>query len=98
MSFGETSENQDILSELQVIDAYYSNENLIVVMNDTFQAFDERIENNYTRPGDFIYSLKNLLSQITDAQTLTIDYEGKNNSVIHPDGFVIDKLNLREAK
>ena len=96
ISYGNTSSGENILDALSVVDAYLEGVNIVIVTNDAFIAFESSDFNNYTNPGYFIFGLKDIVSQITDAESMTIDYGGKTSEVIHPEGYVIDSIILKE--
>lgn len=96
ISYGNTSSGENILDELLVVDAYLEGVDIVIVINDTFMAFESSDFNNYTNPGYFIFALKDILSQVTDAESMTIDYKDKTSQVIHPEGYVIDTIPLRD--
>lgn len=95
ISYGNTSSGENILDELLVVDAYLEGVDVVIVMNDAFIAFESSDSNNYTNPGYFMFGLSDIVSQVTDAESMTIDYNGKTSEVIHPEGYVIDNIRLR---
>ena len=96
ISYGSTLNGENILDELSVVDTYIETDNIIILMNDTFKAFESSDSNNYTNPGDFLFGLKDIISKLTDAESMTINYNGKKSDVIGPGGYYIDNINLRD--
>ncbi|MDY0236340.1 MAG: hypothetical protein RBR71_09940 [Gudongella sp.] len=96
ISYGNTSSGENILEKLLIVDAYLEGVDIVIVMNDAFIAFESSDFNNYTNPGYFMFGLKDIVSQVTDAESMTIDYNGKTSEVIHPEGYVIDNIPLRD--
>lgn len=96
ISYGNTSNQDNIIDKLLVVDTYLDGVNLVVEMDDTFKAFESSEHNNYTKPGDFIFGLKDILSKVTKVESMTIKYNGKNGGVIHPDGYYIDNILLKD--
>lgn len=92
ISYGNTKSGKNILNELLVIDAYLEGTEVVIVMNDVFEAFES---NGQVSPGDFLYGLKDLLSQVTDEDSMTIYYNKKKSNVINPDGYLIDNIPLK---
>lgn len=95
ISYGNTSNGENILDELLVVDAYLKGVDIVIVMNNAFIAFESSDHNDYTNPGNFIFGLKDIVSQVTDAESMTINYNGKTSKAIHPEGYVIDNIPLR---
>lgn len=96
ISYGLTEDGTPILESLEILDIYIIDNEVVIVMNDTFKAFDTTETPNYTRPGDFIYGLSNVVSQLVSVDSMTIDFESKMDEVIHPEGIVINHLPLND--
>lgn len=64
-------------------------------MNDIFKAFESSASNNYTNPGNFLFGLKDILSKVTDSESMTIYYNSKESDVINPEGYLIDNIPLK---
>lgn len=96
VSYGRTSNRENILDELKVVDAYLEGADIVIVMNDAFKAFESSDSNDYTHPEYFFFGFMDIVSKVTDAESMTIDYNGKTSEVIHPEGFVIDNLTLKD--
>jgi hypothetical protein len=94
VSYGNTSSGENILNTLAIIDTYYVGTDLVIVMNDAFEAFELGKPTNYTQPGDFVFALKSIITQVTVAESMTIEFSSKKNSTIHQDGVVIDEIPL----
>lgn len=96
ISYGNTSSGENILDELFVVDAYLEGTDLVIVMNDTFMAFETSDFDNYTNVGNFVFGLKNIVSQVTNAESMTIYYNNKKSGVINPEGYLIDNIPLKD--
>ena len=96
ISYGNTSSGENILDELFVVDAYLEGTDLAIVMNDTFMAFETSDFDNYTNVGNFVFGLKNIVSQVTNAESMTIYYNNKKSGVINPEGYLIDNIPLKD--
>lgn len=95
ISYGNTSSGENILDELLVVDAYIEGVDIVIVMNDAFIAFESSDSNNYTNAGNFVFGLQDIVSQVTDAENMTINYYNKKSGVINPEGYLIDNIPLR---
>jgi hypothetical protein len=95
VSYGNTSSGENILKTLAIIDTYYVGTDLVIVMNDAFEAFEISQSITYTQPGDFLFGLKSIVSQVTVAESMTIEFSSKKSSTIHQDGVVIDEIPLK---
>lgn len=95
ISYGNTSSGENILDELLVVDAYIEGVDIVIVMNDAFIAFESSDSNNYTNAGNFVFGLQDIVSQVTDAENMTINYHNKKSGVINPEGYLIDNIPLR---
>jgi len=96
VSYGKTGEGDCIFLDLTVYDAYLIDEDIILVMSDSFGNFESNNNESYSNPGDFIFGLKSLLIEISEAKTMTLDYEDKHSDTIHQDGVVITRIPLQE--
>lgn len=96
ISYGNMENGVNILDELLVVDAHLEETEVIIVMNEAFKGFKSSSQSNYTNPGYFLFGLKDILSQIIDADSMTINYSGKESDVINPEGYVIDNILLKE--
>lgn len=95
VSYGDTSSGENILNTLAIIDTYYVGTDLVIVMNDSFEAFEIGKSINYTHLEEFLFGLKNIVSQVTVAESMTIEFSSKKSSTIHEDGIYIDEIPLK---
>lgn len=94
VNYGNTPEGNSILEGLEVKAAYLKGNTVIIAMNEAFAYFDK----GYSNPVDFINGLKYILEQVTEASDFSIEAEGYNSNIIHPDGVLIKNLQLKAIK
>jgi hypothetical protein len=90
VNYGNTPKGSSILEDLEVEDAYFKENTVIIVMNEAFLYFDI----SHSHPVYFIDGLKNVLGQVTEATELSIEVKGYISDIIHPDGLLIKNIPL----
>ncbi|KAB3537294.1 hypothetical protein F8154_03100 [Alkaliphilus pronyensis] len=90
VSYGNNPVGKNILKDLEVRDAYFKGNTLIIVLSESFLYFNE----GYTHPVYFINGLKRILSQVTDVTEFSIEVPGYKEDIIHPDGLSIKNIYL----
>lgn len=94
VNYGNTPNGNSILESLEVKSAYLKGNTAIIVMNKDFTYFDD----GYSMPYYFIDGFQKILRQVTEASDFSIEAEGYNNSIIHPDGVLIKNITIRSQE
>jgi hypothetical protein len=92
VDYGRTENGENILFTLRANQISKDKEIIVVDFNDSFLHFDVM----GTQPGRFMGGLRDLISQVTDAEKLSITIDKDDSRIIiHPDGFSIIEQRLR---
>lgn len=92
VNYGTYKNNNNILEDLFIQNAFISDNNtLTLVFNESFLGFD----NANTQPVYFLDGLTEILKQITDAESYSIEIENYARDIIHPDGLDIKSIPLK---
>ncbi len=94
VNYGNTPNGNSILESLEVKSAYLKGNTIIIVMNKDFAYFDD----GNSKPIYFIDGFQDILRQVTEASYFSIEAEGYNNSIIHPDGVLIKDIPIRSQE
>ncbi|PKM70441.1 MAG: hypothetical protein CVU93_02055 [Firmicutes bacterium HGW-Firmicutes-18] len=91
VTYGNAPDGNSILEGLEIESAYLVEDMIIITMNNDFLYFDE----GYSQPVYFINGLLDIMWQVTEASYFSIEVEGYNESIIHPDGLMIKDIMIR---
>lgn len=90
VNYGNNPKGNNILKDLEVKDAYFDEDTLIIVLNKPFLYFDEGL----THPVYYLNGLRRILLQVTAATEFSIEVPGYKKDIIHPDGLMIKNISL----
>lgn len=94
INYGNNPNGNSILKSLEVKSAYLEGNTIIIIMNKDFANF----EGGYSQPIYLIDGLRDILRQVTEVSYFSIEVEGYNNSIIHPDGVILKDIPIRSQE
>ncbi len=91
VTYGNAQDGNSILEGLEVESAYLDGDTVIITMSNDFLYFNE----GYSQPVYFIDGIQDIMWQVTEASYFSIEVDGYNESIIHPDGLMIKDIMIR---